>query len=76
MTTATKMSHCFRCSIARNKSPNVQDLGVNDPKHRDEDVDGNAREMNVDVADIALKALDAVLDAQNGSLDTKDNKVK
>ena len=76
MTTATKMSHCFRCFVARNKSPNVQDLGVNDPKHRDEDVDGNAREMNVDATDIALKALDAVLDAHNGALDTEDNDVK
>ena len=76
MVTTTKMSHCFRCFTARNKSPNVQDLRVNDPKHRDVDVDGNAREVDVDVTDIALKALDSVLDAQNGSLEAEDKDVK
>ena len=63
MVTTTKMKYCFRCFTARNK-------------HRDVDVDGNAREVDVDVTDIALKALDAVLDAQNGSLEAEDNDVK
>ena len=71
-----KMSHCFRCFIARNKPPTTPDLGTDDPKHRDVDVDENAFEMNVDVTDIDLKALDAALDAQNGSLDDEDNDVK
>ena len=68
MMTTTKISHCFRCLIDRNKSPTTQDLGIDDPTHLDVDVDGNARELHVDATDVALKTLDAVPDAQNGTL--------
>ena len=76
MMTTTKMSHCFRCFLTKNKSPTAQDLCMDDPKHRKVDVVGNAREVDVDATDIALKALDAALDAHNGALDTEDNDVK